>query len=213
MATTDGLATDPAEILPKIGMTGVYTARTPFSNKLNSQVSYSCTDIATIDGLVAQGLDPFTDVYVPVGLTLTDYNVDKDKNHCIVTLQSTQGVVVKIPSSYLVGYPVANGISYARVMLGISLSAIPDTLDLTSLMSGISSLVHDTIGVNSEVKTIVISPKYIISQEDHIALEAARSSKIGASQTDLAKVITLQQQNTDLLLQLSLLQDYVKSHS
>lgn len=192
-----------------IGLAGKYTLSSPFNLLVNPQLSYTCVAIEHISSLHLRGSDPFTTIYLPAGLTRDRFNSDDKQSIPIYTLQSSKGNVLMIPGANITGLPDVNGINYSNVLLGISLSALPDTFDLTSIKSEISDLVFSRIGVRSEVKSVVFGAPSIITQLQHAALELARKQNVTNNKSNLVRVEELTAQNTSLLERVRLLEDHI----
>jgi hypothetical protein len=205
------LKRDPSEVVPTVGMSGRYSLKAPYTALCNPNVLYACTGVVSLSGAVAQGKIPLEDVYLAQGATEADYAADEALDHCIVTLQSGVGEVVTVPNSALIMLPDADGIRYTGLMLGISLSAIPMDLNLTTLKARLSDTVFDQLGVRSTVYEAVTSSATIIGHARHQAIEAARVANVSIHLSPLTEVDQLKTQNLALLAKVALLEAYVKT--
>lgn len=199
-------------ILPSVGMSGSFAATTPFDIKINEQILYECTSVETIGALVASGQDPLNDIYILNGLTQENYDTALANNTNIVTLTASTGELVVIPGNYILGLPDANGIKYSNIMLGISLSALPDTFDLNPLMTEVADLVLARIGVASEVRAISFGTSNLLTQTQAAAVEAARQVKVSNNVSNLSRAEDLSNQVSALLLKVSVLEQYIKAN-
>lgn len=202
-----------AQLIPEIGATGSFTAKSPFDSKINDKQTYQCMAVRRLSDLVALGDDPFVDYYQPIGLAESVYKADLAAGVCLVSLQSSSGRWIYIPNTYLLTYPGMSGVKYHCVVLGVALGAIPVNLDVSALKSQISNLVKDTLGVNNEIKVVVVSPEALVSQESHTYLEAARVAKITNKTTDSAKLAKAQSELATTRLKVTELETYIKTHS
>ena len=164
---------DPMEVVPTVGMSGLFSLKAPYTNLLRPQIEYTCIAVTNLQGAIANGQDPLNDVYLANGDTEANYEADLALNHCILTLQSGTGDQVVVPTSALNGLPIADGVRYMSSVLGISLSALPEDFDLTQLKTDISDLVFEAIGVRSTVYGSTVGGSLIVSHESHAGFEAA----------------------------------------
>jgi hypothetical protein len=197
-------------LIPPVGTSGIFKLAAPFSTLLQANMSYRCDAVRRIADFLEVGYDPYEEIYVPSGLTKSVYDLDLQNQVCIVSLVSTGGHWVYVPSTYIVAYPDINGVPYTVMVLGLELGAIPNYRDLTGLKQAIANLTRDTIGVMPTVREVAISAVQKLSQADHDALENARVLSINNSQTDRAKLLAAQTELAALRQQYSALEEYVR---
>lgn len=198
-------------LIPPVGTSGVYKLAPPFNTLLQANMSYRCDAVRRIADFLEAGFDPFEEFYVPRGLSRAVYDQDLQNQVCVVSLVSSGGHWVYVPTTYILSYPDINGVPYAVMVLGLELGAIPNYKDLTGLKQAIANLTRDTIGITPTVKEVAISAVQKLSQADHDALEAARMSAINNSQTDRAKLLAAQAELAALRQQYSELEAYVSA--
>ena len=197
-------------LIPPVGTSGIYKLAAPFNTLLQANMSYRCDAIRRIADFLEVGLDPFEEFYEPRGLTKAAYDLDLQNQVCIVSLVSTGGHWVYVPSTYISSYPDINGVPYTVMVLGLDLGAIPNYRDLTGLKQAIANLTRDTIGIMPTVKEVAISAVQKLSQSDHDALENARTIAITNSQTDRSKLFAAQSELATLRQQYTALETYVR---
>ena len=197
-------------LIPPVGTSGIYKLAAPFNPLLQANMSYRCDAIRRIADFLEVGLDPFEEFYEPRGLTKAAYDLDLQNQVCIVSLVSTGGHWVYVPSTYISSYPDINGVPYTVMVLGLELGAIPNYRDLTGLKQAIANLTRDTIGIMPTVKEVAISAVQKLSQSDHDALENARTIAITNSQTDRSKLFAAQSELATLRQQYTALETYVR---
>lgn len=177
-------------LIPSVGTRGLFQLDAPFNTTLIPDVPYTVAAVRRLSDIVATGEDPEEQYYTPLDITHEKYLADLAANVCIVSLQSTSGLWAWVPHTYISETPDIGGIPYTTLALAISLSAIPDSMDLSYLKSRIHDIVLETVGVNSDVNTIVISPSTVISQANHDVVEAARLVRMGTVTTEHAQLVT-----------------------
>lgn len=202
-----------ANLIPQLGATGIYTLIDPFDAQIRSGVTYTCVGVRRLTDFVTIGRDPKTLYYDANELDESIWERDSnDPETCIISLTSKSGQWIYVPSSFIASYPDIGGVPYTVRVLGINLGAIPDTLDLSNLLTNVQNLVKDTIGVDSVAKTVAASDTKIISKEDSDAIESARQDLITINQTDRARVLELETLVQTQKDQIEALQDYIENH-
>lgn len=194
-----------------VGMRGKYTATGPYSTDFNRQLTYTCVAIEDITGLIARGADPYEFAYAEKFISRSEYEQDDKDDIPLYTFQSNTGEFVVIPGKYIVGMPDSNGVKYSNIMLGISLSAIPNNFDLSGIKREISDLVFSRLGVRNEVKSIVFGTPSLISPDEHSNVNLARIANTINKISTISNVKTLTDQNTSLLNKVAVLEDFVKN--
>lgn len=192
-----------------IGLSGRYDLSAPFNTLINNQLSYTCVSIENITSLQVRGSDPYTEIYLPAKLSLDRFKSDDELNIPVYTLQSKNGDLLVVPGLNIISLPDVNGVRYSNVMLGISLSALADQYDITSIKSEISDLIFNKVGVRSEVKSIVYGASSIITQQQHQALEIARRENVNNNRSNLSTLTELKIQNATLLDKVKILENFI----
>jgi hypothetical protein len=198
--------------LPSLGMKGRWTLNAPYNSLVMATTQYACLSINSVQGAVAQGQNPLKSVYLANGDTEASFNRDLANQDYLITISSGPGDVVTFPRSAMVGLPDSDGQIYRNVMLGISLSAIPDSLNLDSLKQQIQALVLARLGVNSTVYAAQIGATTVLTTEQTAALEAARQARITAPQSLQYQNDQLHAQNAALIEQVAILTAYIEQH-
>lgn len=176
-------------ILPSINATGAVTLLEPFSGLVADNLPYKVVAIRTLYDIIAAGQDPYGIYYEPYEIPESKFTDDVDNDVCIITLATAGGDVVYVPNSYLKTLPVATGMPYASMMVGVNLGALPTDLSLSYFCSRVQQLAHDLLGVNNaEVRAIKASDVTYLTIEDAAAIEAARQVVMSAVVTDSAKL-------------------------
>lgn len=207
-----GIVSDLNEIIPYVGLTGQFLLKTPYNTLLGftAGVDYTCTAVTNISGAIAAGEDPLNEIYLFNGDTEASFNIDEAANHCIVTLQSGLGDVVRVPNSALISLPAADGVKYLNIVLGIGLSALPDNFDLETLKTEVSDLVFHRIGVRSSVFGSTVGGVTVITHAQHATINAARLANIISNLSVRTTNTQLAAQNAALLAKVTVLENYIK---
>lgn len=184
------------KLTPPILSRGLYTLRAPFTAKSN--MMYTCSAIRSIPEMVSQGVDVLALVYTPVGLAASDYQTDIDANANIITLTSDYDTPIHVPDTYIASFPDQSSENYQYRVLAIPLGAIANGYDLTGLKANLSAVCSDVIGIEPAIVDAVAALTDAVTPEQAEALERARAAKIGNRETDRAKALRLETQNTAL---------------
>ncbi len=195
--------------LPAIGSVGTYTLLAPFNSIVLPDDEYTCTAIRNISDYISNSDDAYTLVYLDNGLTQTDYQNDLAANMPIVSLQSSVGHWMFIPARFIVTFPITNGVPYCNKILGVNIGAFPANADLTFLITAISNVVVDNIGITPEIKEVVTSKTVNIPISEDATIQTARKSRIAASLTDTGKLQNMTNNYNDALTKIAALEAYI----
>lgn len=198
--------------IPQLGASGIYTLASPFDNQLRENVAYTCIAVRRLTDFTQVNRNPKILYYDANGLDSSIWERDSlDPEVCIITLVSKSGQWIYVPSSFITSFPDIGGIPYTVRLLGINLGAVPDNLDLSSLLTSVENIVRDTIGITSTCKTVAASDTKILSYQAHHDIEVARLNLIEEDKTD--RGIRLDRDETILALraQITALEDYIEN--
>jgi hypothetical protein len=178
-----------SQYTPQVGQAGLYTLLPPFDTQLVASTPYACIAVRKLTDIIAAGGDPFAEYYEPNQLDDAAFQADVAADACIVSLQAGGHTVVYVPTTYIAGAPNIGGVPYTVMALGISLGAIPDSLDLTYIKGKIQADVLENLGVDAEVHAMAISLPTLLTHDQAKAAEIARQAKKGTVVTDYAKYL------------------------
>lgn len=199
------------KFLPSIGMAGFYSLSAPYNSLLSTTTQYTCVGVMSITGAEAQGVDVLNGIYLANGDTLANYTAAVAAKAMLISVSAGGGDIFTFPSSALLGVPTGEGVIYRNTVMGIGLSAIPDTMDLTALQNEIMNLVYNTLGVKSTVFLTTIGAATILTPAQDALITSARSAAITNPSNTHHQNLLLTQENVALVSQLNALQDYIKT--
>lgn len=188
---------------PPLHAKGRYTLRAPWS-AVSTKI-YSCIAIRSFADIYKLGKDVFKEYYQLKGLTEAEVAADAALGAHIVTLQSADGSIIYVPDTYIESYPNMSDVSYSHVVLSVSISAIPDYVDLTFLKGQISTAVSTITGLTPEVKENRAPTIGAVSPADHEVQETARLAAVTNRKTDKALYLEERAKNTLLLEKVEML--------
>lgn len=167
-------------LTPPINTKGRYTVFEPYSVELNKV--YRCTAIRTFDVLISKGIDVYAEYYAPKALDVEVYEEDYDVSASIVTLVSSEGEYLYIPNTFIESYPGMNGLDYNRKLLVIDMGLLPSTLDFSNLIPDVEDVITKVAGVSGTGEYVEVPHIHSITQDEHVQLEATRTSAIRSHQ-------------------------------
>ncbi len=178
-----------SQLIPDIGSKGKYSFKDPVNTKVPENVVFTCQSIRTLADLINTKQDVFKTIYLPLGLTRENYEEDINNGVSIIGLHAEIGAVHYVPSSYLNSYPNLNGVIYTKLMMGVDLGAVPDSLSLEAIEVSISNIVYDQLGIRPEIKVIATSQSIVVNYDDHEKIEEIRKAKISVDKSDYRLLI------------------------
>ena len=201
-----------SNILPVIGASGVYPLAAPFNTLLSAFDIYTCQSIRRLTDIISDSNDPYDLYYAPLNIPMDIYNIDLQNNICILGLQSGNGHWVHVPNSYLLGYPLVNGVKYTSLVLNVALGPLPDNEPLELVKSLINNLILDHLGVRSITKEAAVSNTSVIQHTMHDVFVAKRiaNGKV-INKTDSQKLRELQANVVAYTTKIADLENYIKT--
>ena len=184
---------------PSIGDSGFFKLKAPYSVLVADETLYTCQSIRTINDFIAAGESVYEKFYLPLSVSVDQYQQDLVDNVYITGLQAGTGEWVFVPSSFIEAAPISNGVKYIPVVVGISLGAIQDAFNLEAIIAQFKDIVINTLGVTPEVKGVVVGSAKWMTNEEHELLEAARKEKISTSTSPIILSQYLSAENDRLL--------------
>ncbi|ANZ48785.1 hypothetical protein BIZ83_gp068 [Erwinia phage vB_EamM_ChrisDB] len=183
-------------LTPPENTEGSFVTNTPFEVPVD--VVYRLEAIRTFPELKRAGIDVFSEYYEPAGLARQDYLDDADMDAAILTFKSTDGEIRFIPNTFLESYPGQSTLDYRRNVIVIDCGPTPGYVDVDKLSADLGTLVTGTIGVKTTPEVTVLEFEGVITEEDHVRMEALRKQNIRNTTPLSEQVYTLTQRNNEL---------------
>ena len=178
------------KMTPAIGTTGRFVLKLPWLADANS--TYEVLAVRSFDDIYKLGDDVYSIYYKPMGLVESlagfKFKVEAAEKPNIVTLKGSNGSIVYVPDTYILGFPVMGNVHYHHVVLTASLGALPEDIDLTIMQDDVKNLIESRIGTNAVIKTITAPSTNQPNAEQHETLEAARLGSITEYENDYTKL-------------------------
>lgn len=200
-------------LLPSIGASGIWKLAAPFDALLVNSRTYSCKAVRSFGDVAEAGFDVYKDYYEAYGLTKEKYELDASSGVAIVSISPESGGWIRFPSSYLIQFPSNNGVTYVSWALGAILGPLPESVDLSYLTATIKQRIMDVIGVDSDVRAVVVSDPEIIANQTHAGIESSRRANITESTTDYAKLQEALRQRDAFAVRIQELETFIKNNA
>lgn len=196
--------------VPSLNVRGLFNLSAPFASVLIANVPYTCVGVRQIADIVASGIDPFDEYYVPNALAEVDYLAQVAAGVVIVTLQADEQTVVYVPSYYIVGAPEIGGHPYTQMLLAVDIGFVPDSLDLSYALTRLEEVALEYLGIpNTTAHAVGVSHQFIRTEVEHTAVLATMTDNKLTLMTDHAKAIVLQAQVVELQSKITELENYI----
>ncbi len=205
------MATLTSQYTPSLNASGFYQLAAPYSALISATLQYTCVGVISIQGAIAQGIDVLNTVYIASGDTAASYASDLKNGVSLITITSGTGNLVQFPNSAMLAVPQVNGIIYRNLVLGIALSALPDSMDTTVLQQEVSDLIYSKIGVRSTTFVTTVGAATVLTTAQDAAVSAARAAVITNPTSTYYQNQLLTNENTALLAKVAQLEAYIKT--
>jgi len=184
-------------LTPPINAEGLFKVNAPFV--IPENVIFHVDAVRTFPDIVRKDrIDPFATYYAPVGLTDSVYAEDATAGASIVTLKSKDGQILDIPNTYIQSYPGANGVAYVRNVLILDLALVPDYVDVSVVKDDVSDVVRRLVGVDTGAEITTLAYEGVVTDANHLQMEAVRKSVIREAIPLSEQVTTLTARNAEL---------------
>lgn len=199
-------------VIPTVGSAGHYDLAAPFDSIIVANQQYTCKEVRTISGMIANNEDPLKSVYVPAGLTEDNYKDDLAVDMRIVSLQAGTGHWVYVPARYITKFPDTNGVPYRHMGIAVQLPPVPANIDMSYMLSEIQALVKGYIGVDPVIRLAETSYTVMVPDAEHKTLQLRRQAAATTQGSTLWHRLRTLQTNYDALkAQHEKLEEYVKT--
>lgn len=197
-------------LIPEVGAVGSFKLSAPFNSIISSTARLECKSIRKISELLAVSENVFNNYYKNNNLTIQDYERDRAADICILGLMTENGKWFYVPNSYLLAYPNLNGVPYSKIIMGVSLGAIPHSLDLEPIKTIISDIVFNTLGIKPQIELVSASQTALIDYDDHDKIENARKSKIILDKPTELRLAEMTRMRNEAVDKIVILENHIK---
>lgn len=199
------------ELLPSVGSSGDWKVKAPFDTKYVAGLAYGCKAVRELSEVVGTGINAFAEYYQKNGLSKETYEAHVADNIAIITLVSSAGNWLHIPSPYVTGWPSTDVVPYVVMGMVITLGAIPNTLDPTFLTPKVSNAIKAALGHTPEIQYVALSEVANKKWSDHTSLETARKTAISDEYSDYIRRVNAEDELVKAKAEIQALQQYIIS--
>lgn len=201
---------DYLPFIPQLGAEGPLITRQPIDNIIKPGVKYTIIAIRSIGDVITSGEDVYKNIYIPLYLTREDYIRDLANDISLITLEDDSNKKYRIPSSYIIGYPLIGGVKYQDVGLAINLGALPVDFDLSVLFDSISNIIIEKLGVEPQITKANLSKMYYLSEDQDTIFRRRITYRKEHWVSDAFKLSILQEKFDEQTLFLRKLEEFIK---
>lgn len=198
-----------AELLPGLGASGQWKLKPPFNDKLIANLAYTCKAVRKLSEVVATGIDAKAEYYTKYNIDDSVYDQHVKDDISIVTIISSAGNWLFVPSPYLDGWPSGDAVPYAVIGLVANLGALPNTIDPSFLTPIVKNAVVAALGHDPDISFVVLSEVTNKTFAEHESMEVHRQSLITDDNSDYVKRVKAEQALTMALAQNQALQQFI----
>lgn len=198
---------------PNINTTGYFEVKAPFTIK--PKVIYKVTAVRNFSELYISGIDVYSQFYKPHGLISGiefegapfDFAIEAKKEPVIVTLEGRDDTVIYVPSTFILRIPQVTASQYSRIIMSTDLGALPDYVNLESIMVDVQELINKRCGINSTVKLFRGYTDTQPTPEEHAILEQSRLGNIATNENNYSQLVSQTIKVTGLETKIQLMTD------
>ena len=182
---------------PPIFAKGRWILRLPFI--ANPTKIYTCIAIRSFADVYKLGQDVYRVFYLTMGVTdggaiaglPFNFIAERQLKPNIITLQADDGETIYVPDTFIQRFPDMGDVKYSHLVLSVSLSAVPDYLNLEEVKDAVAQTIASRFGFVPQVREHRAPSTDNPTPEQHEAIEAARLASLDLLETDAAKVAKL----------------------
>lgn len=182
---------------PPIYAKGRWILRLPFI--ANPNKIYTCIAVRSFADVYKLGQDVYRVFYLTMGVTdggaiaglPFNFIAEQQLKPNIITLQADDGETIYVPDTFIQRFPDMGDVKYSHLVLSVSLSAVPDYLNLEEVKDAVAQTIASRFGFVPQVREHRAPSTDNPTPEQHEAIEAARLASLDLLETDAAKVAKL----------------------
>ena len=181
--------------IPSVGMISYFTFKEPintyFKNKFNLDsmtVKLKVISIISMRDMIRNDLrDPFTELYVPAGLTELDYKKDLRDEIAIISFSfvDIQGVqkFARCPLNYVQSISDITNKEYINKMIVLDMNRLPSDLDMTVFFNDLADFIESRMGIVPGIKEVNIGDVEFVTPDEHNIRETVRTNMVTVHKT------------------------------
>lgn len=180
-------------LIPPVNLKGSFKFAPPYDTLLKEDQVYEVVSVRNIKELYDSGEEPFSTIYVPVGLTIDDFNNDANLKIPIAVFTTTGEDYFYVPVTKILSMPKIIGVKYQELILAVSLGTVPVDLNLNLVKDIIRDTVRDVIGIITDTKTVKASAVILKTYTEDDIYSAQLASRITVNKSYKTKLTEAEQ--------------------
>jgi hypothetical protein len=184
---------------PFTGSEGLFQFKDPFYQYLSQKFGVDINNVilkvegitSAKDILVNNNVDPYLEIYKPLGISDVQYRYDVANNVPIVTFSYTDNNehnFFRVPLSFISKIASEDSVPYRETIIEINLGNLPLGLDLSVRFGDLANYITSIYGVNNpNITTTYGSQTELVSYLDHTTRETIRENTMTEQETCLVK--------------------------
>lgn len=205
-------------IIPALWAAGAFEAAAPFDQVVDPAKFYTVEAIRTIPEMQALKLDLYKTVFQPAGVSTDDYQSMLEAaistKAVVIALTSRGRAPAYVLSTYLISFPMVDGVIYERYCIISDLGACPPALKdrLNSAIDHFNSYIKSSIGIETPNTVLgTIPTRGYVSKAQSDAWEETRKTRITVEPSDVVRIEQLTTENQQLYVYVKELEDRLKA--
>lgn len=159
-------------MIPTLNKRGVFGFLEPYRALIPTTQILTVTAIRNITDFINNDEDPLNTIYIPTGLTETEFTNDVIANLSIVVFTTDGGEYIYVPENRVTTDADVTGYEYQERSLLVSLGHLPLDTDTSLTINSVSELIYDTLGVTPSIEDVKTSTAISIPESEHLTFQA-----------------------------------------
>lgn len=180
---------------PSVGMISYFTFKEPintyFKNKFNLDsltIKLKVISIISMRDMIRNDLrDPFSEIYVPAGLSELEYKKDLRDEIAIISFSfvDIQGITkfCRCPINYVQSIADISNKEYINKMIVLDMNRLPSDLDTTVFFGDLADFIESRLGIAPAIKEVNIGDVEFVSPDEHSVRETVRTNMVTVHKT------------------------------
>lgn len=180
---------------PSVGLIAYFNFKEPFNtyfkNKFNLQSLTTKLKVVSIidmrDMIRSDLRDPYSELYIPAGITEVDYKKDLRDNVNIISFSfvDLNGIekYIRCPINYVDSILNTSNIEYLNKVIVLDLNRLPIDVNTSVFFKDLSDFIESRLGIVPKIKEVNIGDVEFVTPDEHNVRETVRSNMITVHKT------------------------------
>lgn len=180
---------------PSIDLEAYFTFKEPINyyirNKFNINslaVKLKVISIISMKDMIRNDLrDPYSELYIPAGISEVEYKKDLIDNISIISFSyiDRNGIekYVRSPINYVDSISNISNHEYFNKVIMIDLNKLPKDLDTTVFFTDLKDFIETRIGIVPSIKEVTVGEVELVNEAEHTTRETIRKNMVNVYKT------------------------------